>query len=101
MATRTGQNFRGRLTDIHRDNCIRDLYERVEALQTAVEELNKATSNPNGESSSTSVHNLSNDSWKIFPMNQSNNSFNVSLMQGMLKTYHRTHAKMISPRKSN
>ena len=55
MATRTGQIFRGRFTDIQRDNCIRDLYEQVEALQITVDELSKGTSNPYGESSSTTV----------------------------------------------
>ena len=52
MATCTGQIFRGRLADIQRDNRIRDLYERVKALQLTVNELAKAPSNPHGESSS-------------------------------------------------
>lgn len=44
-------------------------------------------------------HNLGNDSWIIFPVYQSKNSFNVSLMQGTLKAYHKAQAKMLSLRK--
>ena len=54
MATRTGKFFCGRLIDIQCNNCIKDLYERVEALQLTVIEVTKAPSNPHGESSSTS-----------------------------------------------
>ena len=71
MATRTKQVFHGWFTDIHCDNCIRDLYEQVEALQNTVHELEKATSNRNGESFNTSIHNLTNDSWMLFTKNQS------------------------------
>ena len=53
MSTCTGQIFRGRLTDIQHDDCIKDLYEWVESLQLTVDEFAKAPSNPHGESSST------------------------------------------------
>lgn len=80
----------------------RFIYTRVEALQNTVDELSKTTSNPNGVNLPALLsHNLSIHSWIIFPMNQSKNSYNVLLMQGMLKTYHKAHAKMISLRKSN
>ena len=55
MATRTGQIFGIRLTAIQRNNCISDLYAQVQTLKNTIDELSKVTSNPNGESSSTSV----------------------------------------------
>ena len=55
MATRTGPIFRNRLTDIQHNNCISNLYAWVQALQTTVNELSTASTNPKGESSNAFV----------------------------------------------
>ena len=55
MATRTSQAFHGTLTNIQCDNCISNLYAQVQALETEVGELSKASTNPNNESFSASV----------------------------------------------
>lgn len=46
MSTCNGQPLCGKFVDHERDECIIDLYARVQALEASVDESKKATSTP-------------------------------------------------------